>query len=211
MNLEEIVRKELLSEQGRKRDVIRKVIKDIVTVYKNEDEGEFYLPEYFEDRDEMVYDFMTMGESFNLELILEINDEIPNFRVNAEIYNEEHLIKLVVQYNSEMKERILYDLIGELNEVIAHELRHITQDIRGTFVSKSYRGKDPVKYYTQPKELDAQVFGFKRLSELTRRPFEEVAINWFETHRDIHQLDDKGIKKVLNKLFKFEKYGEITN
>jgi|688.fasta_scaffold103569_6 hypothetical protein len=209
MNLEEIVRKELLSEQGRKRDVIRKVIKDIVTVYKNEDEGEFYLPEYFEDRDEMVYDFMTMGESFNLELILEINDEIPNFRVNAEIYNDEHLIKLVVQYNSEMKERILYDLIGELNEVIAHELRHITQDIRGTFVSKSYRGKDPVKYYTQPKELDAQVFGFNRLSKLTRTPFEEVVNRWFETHRDIHQLDDKGINTVIRKLLQFRRDGMV--
>jgi hypothetical protein len=209
MNLEEIVRKELLSEQGRKRDVIRKVIKDIVTVYKNEDEGEFYLPEYFEDRDEMVYDFMTMGESFNLELILEINDEIPNFRVNAEIYNDEHLIKLVVQYNSEMKERILYDLIGELNEVIAHELRHITQDIRGTFVSKSYRGKDPVKYYTQPKELDAQVFGFNRLSKLTRTPFDEVVNRWFDTHRDIHQLDDKGIKTVISKLLQFRRDGMV--
>jgi hypothetical protein len=209
MNLEEIVRKELLSEQGRKRDVIRKVIKDIVTVYKNEDEGEFYLPEYFEDRDEMVYDFMTMGESFNLELILEINDEIPNFRVNAEIYDEEHLIKLVVQYNSEMKERILYDLIGELNEVIAHELRHISQDIRGTFVSKSYRGKDPVKYYTQPKELDAQVFGFNRLSKLTRTPFDEVVNRWFDTHRDIHQLDDKGIKTVIRKLQQFRKDGTV--
>jgi hypothetical protein len=209
MNLKEIVKKELLNEQGRKRDVIRKVIKDIVNVYKNEDEGEFYLPEYFEDRDEMVYDFMTMGESFIVELILEINDEIKDFRVNAEVYNDDHLIKLVVQYNSEMKERILYDLIGELNEVIAHELRHITQDIRGTFVSKSYRGKDPVKYYTQPKELDAQVFGFNRLSKLTRTPFEEVVSRWFETHRDIHQLDDKGIKTVISKLLQFRRDGMI--
>jgi uncharacterized membrane protein YheB (UPF0754 family) len=209
MNLKEIVKKELLNEQGRKRDVIRKVIKDIVNVYKNEDEGEYYLPEYFEDRDEMVYDFMTMGESFIVELILEINDEIKDFRVNAEVYNDDHLIKLVVQYNSEMKERILYDLIGELNEVIAHELRHITQDIRGTFVSKSYRGKDPVKYYTQPKELDAQVFGFNRLSKLTRTPFEEVVSRWFETHRDIHQLDDKGIKTVISKLLQFRRDGMI--
>jgi hypothetical protein len=207
MNLKEIVKKELLNEQGRKRDVIRKVIKDIVNVYKNEDEGEFYLPEYFEDRDEMVYDFMTMGDSFIVELILEINDEIKDFRVNAEVYNDDHLIKLVVQYNSEMKERILYDLIGELNEVIAHELRHITQDIRGTFVSKSYRGKDPVKYYTQLKELDAQVFGFNRLSKLTRTPFEEVVSRWFETHRDIHQLDDKGIKTVISKLLQFRRDG----
>ena len=53
MNLKEIVRKELLSEQGRKRDVIRKVIKDIVTVFKNENEGEYYLPEYFKERDEI--------------------------------------------------------------------------------------------------------------------------------------------------------------
>jgi len=208
MNLKEIVRKELLSEQGRKRDVIRKVIRDIVAVFKNEEEGEFFLPEYFEDRDEMVYDFMTMGETFVIELVMEINDETPTFKVNAEIYDEDHSIKVVIQYNLENKNQILYDLIGELNEVIAHELRHIDQDIRGTYVSKSYRGKDPVKYYTQPKELDAQVFGFKRLSKLTRRPFNEVVMNWFETHRDIHQLDDKGIKKVMDKLFEYEKYGQ---
>jgi len=209
MNLKEIVRKELLSEQGRKRDVIRKVIKDIVTVFKNEEEGEFYLPEYFEDRDEMVYDFMTMGESFSVELIMEINDEIDSFKVNAEIYNDDHAIKLVIQYNFENKNKILYDLIGELNEVIAHELRHVDQNVRGTFVSKSYRGKDPVKYYTQPKELDAQVFGFNRLSKLTRTPFEEVVNRWFETHRDIHQLDDKGIKTVISKLLQFRRDGVV--
>jgi hypothetical protein len=96
-----------------------------------------------------------------------------------------------------------------LNEVIAHELRHITQDIRGTFVSKSYRGKDPVKYYTQPKELDAQVFGFNRLSKLTRTPFEEVVNRWFETHRDIHQLDDKGINTVIRKLLQFRRDGMV--
>jgi hypothetical protein len=209
MNLKEIVRKELLSEQGRKRDVIRKVIKDIVTVFKNEEEGEFYLPEYFEDRDEMVYDFMTMGESFSVELIMEINDEIDSFKVNAEIYNDDHAIKLVIQYNFENKNKILYDLIGELNEVIAHELRHVDQNVRGTFVSKSYRGKDPIKYYTQPKELDAQVFGFNRLSKLTRTPFEEVVNRWFETHRDIHQLDDKGIKTVIRKLLQFRRDGMV--
>ena len=129
MNLKEIVRKELLSEQGRKRDVIRRVIKDIVTVFKNEDEGEYFLPEYFEDRDEMVYDFMTMGESFSIEMIMEVNDEIDSFKVNAEIYSDDHSIKLVIQYNSDKKNQILYDLIGELNEVIAHELRHIDQNI----------------------------------------------------------------------------------
>ena len=149
-----------------------------------------------------------MGETFVIELVMEINDETPSFKVNAEIYDEDHSIKVVIQYNLENKNQILYDLIGELNEVIAHELRHIDQDIRGTYVSKSYRGKDPVKYYTQPKELDAQVFGFKRLSKLTRKPFDEVVMNWFETHRDIHQLDDKGIKKVMDKLFEYEKYGQ---
>ena len=129
MNLKEIVRKELLSEQGRKRDVIRKVIRDIVAVFKNEEEGEFFLPEYFEDRDEMVYDFMTMGETFVIELVMEINDETPTFKVNAEIYDEDHSIKVVIQYNLENKNQILYDLIGELNEVIAHELRHIIKFI----------------------------------------------------------------------------------
>ena len=32
-------------------------------------------------------------------------------------------------------------------------------------------------------------------------------MNWFETHRDIHQLDDKGIEKVIDKLFNYERFG----
>ena len=44
MNLKEIVRKELLSEQGRKRDVIRKVIRDIVAVFKNEEYWKTGIP-----------------------------------------------------------------------------------------------------------------------------------------------------------------------
>lgn len=59
---------------------------------------------------------------------------------------------------------------------------------------QKHKGKDPVICYTQPKELDAQIYGFKRLSKLTKTPLMDVIRNWFETHRDIHQLDDKGIK-----------------
>ena len=36
---------------------------------------------------------------------------------------------------------------------------------------------DPIKYYTQPHELDAQVYGFKRLSKLRNKPFEQVVRN----------------------------------
>ncbi len=35
---------------------------------------------------------------------------------------------------------------------------------------------------------------------------DEVVMNWFETHRDIHQLDDKGINKVTDRIFEYEKY-----
>ena len=94
MNLKEIVRKELLSEQGKKSDVIRKLIRDIIIVFKNEEEGEFFLPEYFKERQEMLYDFMTMGETFTLELTIEINDEIDTFKVNGESYYTEGSIVL---------------------------------------------------------------------------------------------------------------------
>lgn len=208
MDLKKIIRKELISEQGKKRELIRKVIRDIVSVFKSENEGEFYLPEYFKDRDEIVYDFMSLGEVFNVELTIEINDEISSFKADGELYNDENTIILHIQYNPQKKNEILYDLIGEINEIIAHEIRHIDQNIRGTFVLNSYRGEDPVKYYTQPHEIDAQVFGFKRLSKLIKKPFNEVVINWFETHRDMHQLDDEGIKKVIDKLFEYQKYGK---
>jgi hypothetical protein len=69
MNVRESIRK-IINEDNRMRRPIRKVVRDIITLIKQEGTGEFYLPEYFEDGDSMVYEFIGLNP-FSVEVIIE--------------------------------------------------------------------------------------------------------------------------------------------
>ena len=46
----------LLLENKKRRNVIRTLVRDIITVFKGEDEGEYYLPNYLDNED--FYNFL---------------------------------------------------------------------------------------------------------------------------------------------------------
>ena len=189
----------ILMEDNRRREVIRKIVKDLIIVFKDNEEGDFYLPEYFEDRI-MIYDFPGLNESLTIEFKMSINESIDNFIVDANYYGGEDIIEINLEYNPKNKRVMAYDLIGELNEIVAHEIRHVDQKNKGMFDLNKKDETDPYKYYLQPHEMDAQIFGFNRLSKLTRKPFEEIVRNWYKTHKDLHRLTDSQSEKVINKL-----------
>jgi hypothetical protein len=188
------IKKSFILEGAEMRQEIREVVRDIIQIFKNEEEGEFYLPEEVRD-EESYYDF----KRFNLgvELIIQPSDDVDDFLLNAELYREEGIIAILIVYNPENKNRILYDLVGELNELVAHELRHIYQQKYNTFDIDVEEPEEPFEYYTQPHEIDAQIAGFKRMSQITKKPFEEVVRNWFEKNKDIHKLGDDQKEEVI--------------
>jgi hypothetical protein len=189
-----IIKKSFILEGAKMRQEIREVVRDIIQIFKNEEEGEFYLPEEVND-EESYYDF----KRFNLgvELIIQQSDDVDDFLLNAELYREEGIIAILIVYNPENKNRILYDLVGELNELVGHELRHIYQQKYNTFDIDVEEPEEPFEYYTQPHEIDAQIAGFKRMSQITKKPFEEVVRNWFEKNKDIHRLGDNQKEEVI--------------
>lgn len=189
-----IIKKSFILEGTKMRQEIREVVRDIIQIFKNEEEGEFYLPEEVND-EESYYNF----KRFNLgvELIIQQSDDVDDFLLNAELYREEGIIAILIVYNPENKNRILYDLVGELNELVGHELRHIYQQKYNTFDIDVEEPEEPFEYYTQPHEIDAQIAGFKRMSQITKKPFEEVVRNWFEKNKDIHRLGDNQKEEVI--------------
>ena len=189
----------MIMEDNRRRDVIRQIVKDLILIFKENEEGDFYLPEYFEDRN-MIYTFPGFSEDLIVEFKMSVNESINNFTVDANYYNNEDIIEVNLEYNPKNKRTMMYDLIGELNEIVAHEIRHVDQKNKGMFDLSKKDDEDPYKYYQQPHEMDAQIFGFNRLSKLTRKPFEEVVRNWYETHKDLHRLTDSQSEKIINKL-----------
>jgi hypothetical protein len=181
--------------------IIRQIVKDITTIYKNESEGEFYLPE---DINNENYEYYLKNVSVDVELILEKSNDVDGFMLNANYYSDDDVIVVKIVYNPDNKVKSTYRLIGELNELISHELRHNYQKNTGMYkLGGDTDDLTGYEYYTQDHELDAQYVGFKRMSKITRKPFETLVRDWFENNKDIHQMSDEDSNLVVDKILKF--------
>ncbi len=110
-----------------------------VTIVKQKQEGTFYLPE--DINDELEYSLTNKNISFSVELTLQFNDLIGGFGVNGAYSHGDDTIELVIEYNPNTIEQQLYDLIGEVNEVLTHEMVHLNQnykEVQTTAQSASY-------------------------------------------------------------------------
>ena len=195
-SITEEYKKKIILEKAQKASYIRHIVKDIITIYKKELDGEFYLPD---DLDLGKTEYDLSDSKIEVELILETSDEVDDFMLNANFYREDDVIVVKLVYNPDKKTQIIYNLIGELNEIIAHELRHQYQRDRKMYdFNDEEEELEGFEYYSQPEEIDAQVEGFKRMRDVTRRPFEELVRNWFRTHQDIHQMNPEDTKKVID-------------
>ena len=197
--------KKKLNESTRIFDFVESIVRDIIKIFRSEEEGEFYLPEHF-DPDKLVYTLSELSESLTVELIIEIDDEIDEFIVNSDYYRDDDVIVVLIKYNSKEKQNIMFSLMNELREVIAHEIRHIHQSTNDMFDFNNKKENNPYEYYTRPEELDAQVYGFEHLSKITNKSFEEVMKNWFKTHKEIHVMSDEEVRKVMQKLIEYKFY-----
>jgi hypothetical protein len=104
----------------------------------------------------------------------------------------------------------MYDIIGELNILVTHELEHGLQGYYDEFDLDVEEPKKSKKYYVQPHEIPAQIQGFRRLAKLKNIPFEDVVRDWFDNNKTFHQLKPKQLEKVIQKLLDFnkDKYGK---
>ena len=113
--------------------------------------------------------------------------------------DDTNTIEVFLNIDPKTDQSFLYDLVGEFNDVISHELTHKRQYERGDKIPKR-RITRPETYYTQPHEVEAQMVGFKRKSKLTGKPLENIIRDYFNKRRDKYKLTDKIIDRIVNKL-----------
>jgi hypothetical protein len=190
---------ENLIVEGRYDSIVRELVRDIVSFYKYQREGEFLLPEDLKGEKFNSYKFPGINNEFVIELNLEIDDDVENIDIDAAYYREEDVIEITIISNPEMGYKNLELLIGELNETLRHELEHIYQYQKGYKFPKR-EPTSPIKYYLQPHELEAQRAGFKRIAKLQKKPLIDVITNWFNKNQKRHRLSDKEVEKVIKKI-----------
>jgi len=199
--LVELPEKKNIQEQMT-RYAIRNVVKDVIKILKTNEEGEYALP----DNDYGVgYKFEKFPVEFSVDLYVSHDDSFDGYKLNTQYSQEEDIIEISIVYNPSDLKTSLYEIVGELNEILAHELEHSLQGYRGEFDMDNKEETDSLKYYLQDHEIPAQVEGFKRLSKLRKVRFETVVRNWFKTHGEFHHLNNEEQEIVINKLLEYKK------
>ena len=189
---------ESLITEARYDNVVRTLVKDIISLYKFQREGEFSLPEDIKGEDDMTYNFPEFKNEFSIELNLATDDDVDTVEIDAAYYRDEDVIEITIVSNPELGNQNIQELIGELNETIRHELEHVSQHQKGYDFPKE--PKNPLKYYTQPYELEAQLAGFKRRARKENRNLEEVIRGWFRRNEKKHRLKPKQVEILIKKL-----------
>ena len=169
----------LTEGKSERKGITRQIVQDIIKVFK-QGEGEYRLPEDINGN--TTYNFPGFSTEFDIEVKIDESENIEGFELDGGYYDEEDTFEIHLQYNPKFFPTTYYDLIGELNELVRHELQHLIQLERGESIPTDET--DPEKYYSQPHELDAQLAGFKRLSKLRKEPFEKTVRNWFDKNKN---------------------------
>lgn len=121
------------------------------------------------------------------------------YNVEGDWDEDLYVIRIIVNIDSQADLSMMYDLIGELNDVVAHELEHVNQSKGGyEFPDKEY--KQLLRYYTQQHEIEAQVVGFKRKAKIQGRKIEDVIREFFDRRKKVYNLKQSTIDKIVSLL-----------
>lgn len=186
--------------EGKYDGITRTLVRDIITFFKYQREGEYSLPEDLTGEEE--YEFPNLNKKFSIFLDLQLDEKVNGIDVDAEYWDDEEIIYLTILSNPNSKYNILQDLIQELNEILRHELEHIKQYEQGYNFPKEPKSHE--KYYTQPHELDAQRAGFKRRSKQEKIPMEKVVRDWFEKNKNKYKMNPQQVERVIQKILNNE-------
>jgi hypothetical protein len=174
---------ETITEQKVSNSLIRNIVREIAFEVKKDLHGK-------RKKNIGSYD---IGMDEPVDIVLFVNptpnkdENIKPLDVQGYWDEDENQIEIDVDIAEDADMDVMYELIGELNDVVTHEFEHAKQTKSG-YVFPDVEYKQPKRYYLQQHEIEAQVAGFKRKSKLQKRPIEEIIREYFQK---------RGIRKSL--------------
>ena len=188
---------ESLIMEGKYDRIVRQIVNDILSVFKTKKVGVFSLPEDLRETD-LYYDYPQFKKEFGVFVNIEESEDVDTFEVDGDLYYNDDTIEIFIIKNPNSGNEILNDLVNELNEVVRHEIEHITQYDNG--MKRKKEPSDSEKYYLQQHELDAQRAGFKRRARREKNDMETLVRNWFKKYPHKHTLNPEQQEKVIKKI-----------
>jgi hypothetical protein len=189
----------LLNEGSKWDEPVRKIVRDMVTIIKNDDTGSWLLPGEVSDQNEYSFHGVP-GVQLYFDWDYDYNLDEP-FYLNGDYDGETDTMNVILMINPKYHPKNMYDIVADLNDIVRHEYEHHLQE--WGYSSEEETGKESrrgISYYLRKDEIPAEIKGFRRIVKLRKEPVEKVMKDWFERHKNIHKFSDKQIKKLIPQL-----------
>lgn len=206
----------ILTEAKGISEPIRRVVRDLTNIIKTQNYGNYNLPEEVDNRQELEYDFDMESEKwgmsrsynvppFTIEFTYDANHNIDEpYMINGSLMSDGDTISVLVIINPKHYPSLLYDLIADLNDIVAHEIEHLYQenfmrpDDEIHWEEEGWESPDGKEYYMQSHEVPAQLKGLMRVAKLRKQPIEQVISDWFKRSKYAHHLNDDDVKYMVD-------------
>jgi hypothetical protein len=195
------------------------VVNDIMTIYGQNKSGFFQLPDDVPNSNSVFYEFENFPP-FAIECLIEYdlegNDFIDidgNFIPPAseddeddeyESVEDDYIIEVIIHVNPKFIGEATDEIKDELFDIIGHELAHLVQK-ESHYEFPDDELTEPLKYYGQEHELEAQLVGFILKSRKTGQPLEDVVRRFFEGKRVKFNLSQTMIDELTDMVLKYIK------
>jgi hypothetical protein len=189
---------------------VREIVRTLTNIIKTKETRTYYLPEEIsEDGDTFEYEFKNIpyfSIEFNYDLDPMSEEE---YKIDGRTVDEGYTIQIDLLINPNFYPGVMYDVIGDLNDIVAHEIEHIYQEDWKRPKEERHDGGEQPKgkeYYKQPHEVPAELVGFRRVNKLRKEPISKTIRDWFNRNRNTHNLSDEDIDELTD--FLTQKYNE---
>ena len=187
----------------------RKIVRDIIKIVRSGEEGNWELPsdlngdDYY-DKDIIVFfDWNTNWK-----------EESQKYFLDGDYDDETESIQIILFINKDYYPELLYDLIADLNDIVAHEYEHHYQSLglRNKEEVSNIPIEDQPKdytYYLQSHEIPAVLRGLKRVMKLRKISLEKALDDWYSRTFQAEEISKEDFEKLKTELKKeYEKrYG----
>lgn len=187
----------------------RRIVRDIIKIVRSGEEGNWELPSDLSGDDYYDKDIIVFFD-WNTNW----NEEGQKYFLDGDYDDETESIQVVLFINKDYYPELLYDLIADLNDIIAHEYEHHYQSLGlrdKKEVSNTPIEKQPkdYTYYLQSHEIPAVLRGLKRVMKLRKIGLERALNDWYSRTFQAGEISKEDFEKLKSELKKeYEKrYG----
>lgn len=189
------IKESLITERSFTDQYVRDIVKSLTEIVKTRIEKTYYLPEDITNGEKFEYEIDGIPP-FSIEFVYNLDEYLEGeYRLDGDYDKDDDVIEIRLTANPNFLPKLLYDLIGDLNDIVRHEMEHLFQNERGELDDDGDVPKDK-SYYLQPKELPAQIQGLRRIARLRKQPIDFVIRSWFQRNKPIHGLNDEDIEEL---------------